>query len=518
MHNNYYFLRKLSSDLGDVLVGCVVSESFSQNKDELILRFETKPKSFFIKASLHSEFCCLSFPTDFNRARKNSVDLFGDLIGQRVQHIRHYQNERCFSIGFSNSFDLLFKMHGNRSNLVLFEQNQVKSVFRNHLTSDLDITLSTLDKEIDWSEEAFIKHIDNLKQHYFTFGKIIWNYLDSNGFAIKTPSNRYTEIQNVLSELDKPTYYLTALKNKLALSLVPVGNVLTVHNHAIAALNEFFTQHSVLGSLLQEKQTALSKLTTLKKNTESYLAKTQLKLKEIEADDHYKQWADLIMANLNQITPGMEKITLPDFYQNQKPVEIKLKRDLSAQKNAEVYYRKSKNHHIEVEKLKEAIERKQLEKIKLESHINQISEASDLKATRNLVSEIKLKQGLGNQKVTLPYHEIEFKGYKILIGKNSKSNDELTQKYTYKEDLWLHAKDVPGSHVVVKYQSGKNFPKEVIERAAQVAAFNSKRKTDTLCPVIYTPKKNVRKRKGDPPGTVIVEREKVIMVQPSNIV
>jgi len=100
------------------------------------------------------------------------------------------------------------------------------------------------------------------------------------------------------------------------------------------------------------------------------------------------------------------------------------------------------------------------------------------------------------------------------VGRNAEANDELTLKLAYKEDFWLHAKDVAGSHVIIKHQSGKNFPKDVIERAAQLAAYNSKRKTDSLCPVIVTPKKFVRKRKGDPAGAVVVEREQVILVEP----
>ena len=98
-----------------------------------------------------------------------------------------------------------------------------------------------------------------------------------------------------------------------------------------------------------------------------------------------------------------------------------------------------------------------------------------------------------------------------MVGKSAKNNDLLTQKYTYKEDLWLHAKDVAGSHVVVKYQAGKTFPETVIEKAAQLAGWYSKRKNDSLCPVLYTPKKFVRKPKGAEPGEVIVEREKVIL-------
>jgi predicted ribosome quality control (RQC) complex YloA/Tae2 family protein len=100
------------------------------------------------------------------------------------------------------------------------------------------------------------------------------------------------------------------------------------------------------------------------------------------------------------------------------------------------------------------------------------------------------------------------------LEKNATANDELTLKYGYKEDLWLHAKDVAGSHVLIKYQAGKKFPRDVIERAASLAAYNSKRKTETLCPVTCTLRKYVRKRKGDPAGMVVVEREEVILVEP----
>ncbi len=71
-----------------------------------------------------------------------------------------------------------------------------------------------------------------------------------------------------------------------------------------------------------------------------------------------------------------------------------------------------------------------------------------------------------------------------------------------------------GSHVLIKHQAGKKIPKDVIERAAQLAAYYSKRKNETLCPVAVTPKKFVRKRKGDPAGMVVVEKEDTILVEP----
>ncbi|MBA4144856.1 MAG: hypothetical protein C0523_03760, partial [Cytophaga sp.] len=203
-----------------------------------------------------------------------------------------------------------------------------------------------------------------------------------------------------------------------------------------------------------------------------------------------------------------------DFYHENKPLEIKLKRELSPQKNAEVFYRKSKNKQIETDKLKEAIAKKEKEVARLKKSIAEIEATEGLKEFRKKVGDAGIVTPREKETPPPPYHEFEFRGYKIWVGRNAEKNDELTLKYTFKEDLWLHTKDVPGSHVIIKHQAGKKFPKEVIERAAELAAYNSKRRTETLCAVIYTPKKFVRKRKGDPAGAMVVEKEEVILVEP----
>ena len=115
---------------------------------------------------------------------------------------------------------------------------------------------------------------------------------------------------------------------------------------------------------------------------------------------------------------------------------------------------------------------------------------------------------------SLPYNEVEIDGFKIRVGKNARANDRMTFGYGYKEDLWLHVKDAPGSHVLVKYRSDSGFPEHVIHKAAETAAWFSRRKSEGLVPVTVTPRKFVRKRKGDPPGAVVVEREKVILAEP----
>lgn len=514
MHNNYYFLRQLSTELEKRILGTVVSECFSQSKDELIIRFETKTQPFFIKASLQSEFCCLSFPEEFNRARKNSVDLFQELIGLRVSGITQADNERSFTLGFTENYKLLFKMHGNRANLVLFLDNKPTALFRNHLAADEEIVLENLNRIIDWSYEAFEANLNDLKKLYFTFGKAFWEFLNRNGFEEKSTVEKWQAIQDLTVYLKRPNYYVTEVDGKLLLSLFPDGTIRKQFKDPISASNEFFIQYTVFSSFFIEKNEILSHLKTKLHNSLNYLVKANQKKKNIEKDTHYKVWADVLMANLHEVKPGNEVTTLSNFYDDNKPVEIKLKKDLTAQKNAEVFYRKSKNQQIEIHKLTEAISSKQKEFSSIQGKLAELEKINDLKSLRNFIEASGLKRAAENKEKPLPYHEVEFNGFKIWIGKNAQHNDTLTLKHTFKEDLWLHAKDVPGSHVVIKHQSGKNFPKDVIERAAQLAAYNSKRKTESLCPVAYTQKKYVRKRKGDPAGAVVVEREQVILVEP----
>ncbi len=487
--------------------------SFSQNKEELLLEFNDGVKSFFIKASLTSEFCCLSFPDSFHRARKNSIDLFNDALMKKVKGIHQFKNERCFSIDLEENYTLLFKMHGNRSNIVLFKDSEAKKIFRNHLETDFQIKLSELDREIDWSKEEFLNQLPNLHQVYNILGKPVWEYLDQKDFQIAYVEQKWLLFQETIQQLNQPQYCIIEKENKVVFSLLPIGKIKEEFNDPIKAINEFFQQHTQSHAFYSEKSAALRPLRELEKNAISYVYKSKSKLQELLNDQHYQAWGDLIMANLHKIKTGEVKVIVEDFYNNQ-PIEIKLKRDLSPQKNAEVFYRKGKNQQIEIGKLKEAIARKEKELEKTKDLISEIESSTGLKQLRVTSTDPKKIVKKKSPEEILPFHEFEFKGYKIWVGRNAESNDKLTLKYSHKNDLWLHAKDVAGSHVLIKHQSGKNFPKDVIERAAELAAYNSKRKTDSLCPVSVTTKKFVRKRKGDPAGAVVVEREDVIMVEP----
>ena len=106
-------------------------------------------------------------------------------------------------------------------------------------------------------------------------------------------------------------------------------------------------------------------------------------------------------------------------------------------------------------------------------------------------------------------------GFQVLAGKSSENNDMLTTKYAKPDDLWFHCRGSSGSHVVLKVHSAHGEPsKAAIHQAASIAAYYSKMKNASSVPVAMTEKKFVRKPKGAPAGTVVLEREKVLFVEP----
>jgi predicted ribosome quality control (RQC) complex YloA/Tae2 family protein len=152
--------------------------------------------------------------------------------------------------------------------------------------------------------------------------------------------------------------------------------------------------------------------------------------------------------------------------------------------------------------------------LRYESDLQSIQETSDIKKLKKYKKLRESSSPDTGSVASSAYHHYLFQGYEVLAGKNNRTNDQLTFQSAHKNDLWLHVKDAPGSHVIIRHKSGQNFPAQVVEYGASIAALYSKRKHEKICPVSYTLRKYVRKGKGLKPGEVIVEREQVVLVSP----
>lgn len=521
MQNNYYFLKHLSCKLNEILSGFTLIECFSQNKDELVLHFSNQKnpaQHFYIKAFLSSSFSCLSFPNDYKRANSNTVDLFAVLIGIKIVEIVQHLNERAFTINFSNHFQLTFKMFGNKSNIILFKNGYSDSIFQSKYTADNRLKIRQLDRDINLTFQEFEANEYNIEKTIPTLGRQQADYIKSQYISNFPNSALNTDhfwdfALGVISNFSKPLFYISNINNVPTLSLIQLENTAQSFNDPILALNYFFLNYSKTEGIAKEKNRLINEVESRISKLKKSVIEITNRLNKFNEGASNEEIANILMANLHTIPERAEKIELFDFYRNRN-ISINLKPDLNPQKNAEGYYRKAKNERIEIDILEKKVIGIEANIENLNKNLVKINETGELKLLRKFTNNSELEPNKNRNEIEIPFKVIEMEGWQIWIGKNASNNDLLTQKYAKKDDLWLHARDVAGSHVIIRNRSGKVFPKNIIERAAELAAYYSKRKTDTICSVTVTPKKYVRKPKNTAAGKVIVDKEETLLVAP----
>lgn len=252
------------------------------------------------------------------------------------------------------------------------------------------------------------------------------------------------------------------------------------------------------------------------------------RVKKLEQDiekaadfERYKRYGDILQIHRNQIKKGMTDITVPDaFAPESSQVTIKLDPALSPQENIEEYFKRHRKGREGLETLQRRLEISRAELDELRSIRNQL-ELNFESAVNRYASDIAnlLPQAAARRETAprLPYrpHTLST-GATIYIGKDGADNDRTTFEFARPYELWFHAQQCPGSHVVLKFPN-KNFEpsKQEIAETAAIAAWHSKARNDSLVPVIYTERRYVRKPRKAEPGLVTVEREKSVMVQPT---
>ncbi|MFN8429348.1 MAG: NFACT RNA binding domain-containing protein [Spirosomataceae bacterium] len=510
MHNNYFFLKHLSIELDNLLVGAQLEVCFSQEKDELVLGFTKNQKENFLKATLRPDFSSVTVLEIFGRARRNSVNLWEEIYGLEVLKIEVFEHERAFYIQIQNDYKLVFKFFGNRPNLLVYKNENQIYLFNNALLTDKNLLLNDFGKKPDFSLDTFIQNNGNIRKTWFTLGKtateIIENQLNNQNLE-----ESWNKVNRIITKFESPEFHVGFLNEKPVLSLLDFPGKINTYDSAISAINDFYIFYQKEITFFSEKEKLRKQLEKEILKTKNYKENTENKLLALLDATSKEQIANILMANLHQINSGQESVTLDDFY-NQQKINIKLKKELSPQKNAEHFYRKSKNEKIEIETIESNI-RAAEKKIELfENKLITIERITSLKELKNF-QKVEIRTETTKEQES-PFRIFNFENWEIWVGKNAKNNDLLTQKHAQKEDYWLHARDTPGSHVVIKNPNKKAIPEFVAEYAASLAAFYSKRSNETVVPVIFTQKKYVRKGKGMPAGQVIVDKEKVLIVAP----
>ena len=265
------------------------------------------------------------------------------------------------------------------------------------------------------------------------------------------------------------------------------------------------------------------------KSVKAQLDKMYLKKKRLSEDllraensEDLRLFGELLTANLHLVSPGAKSVEVTNYYDGSL-VSIPLDVKLSPSKNAQRYFKK-------YGKAKTAIKEKQIQlaenddEIKyLESVLSFLENTEDVAEIESLRAELvetgyvrRRKQAGGFKEKKYkpaPYRYTLSNGMSVLVGRNNKENDYLTFKLAGNKDLWLHTKDIPGSHVIVQ-SAGAELDEASIWEAAAIAAYHSKARTSENVPVDYVPVKFVKKPSGAKPGMVIFTNNRTVYVNP----
>lgn len=246
-------------------------------------------------------------------------------------------------------------------------------------------------------------------------------------------------------------------------------------------------------------------------------------LSDTENMEKYKRYAELITANLYALKDGEKQAVVVDYYDEEMPeITISLDERLSPANNAQKYFKKYNKSKTAAEELTKQIKMAEKELDYLESVEEELKKAETEEDLSEIADELSeqgyLKRTADKRKkkkeVSRPLEFVTDEGFVILVGKNNKQNDLLTLKMAKNSDMWFHTKDIHGSHVILKYEYGKEFTENSIVAAAKYAAKYSKASESANVPVDYTLAKFVKKPSGAAPGMVIYTNNKTINVKP----
>ena len=287
-------------------------------------------------------------------------------------------------------------------------------------------------------------------------------------------------------------------------------------------LDKFYSQRNNQAVLRQKSQAMRKTVSNLCQRLTKKLAIQEKELTATYDRERLRQFGDIVTANLHRITKGQTVLSAEDFYdEDMKLVDIPLSPILSPQQNAAKFYKdyaRMKNAEKELTK-QMALARDELQ------YLRSVLDEMDRAATEQELEEIRqelqaegyVKADSGKKRMKqgkLPPMRFESTdGWPIYVGRNNRQNDELTFRLARKDDIWLHASKIHGSHVIISC-GGETPPDDTVTQAAQLAAYYSEGGKGQNVAVDVTPVKQVKKIPNGKPGMVIYHSYRTVIANP----
>ena len=558
--------QAITHELKNDLIGGKIDKIHQPDKNTILLGIYSNSIHYALNICIDAHNCRINLTTNSKEnplvAPNFCMLLRKHLIGGKISTIEMYGLERLVKINIEtiNEFNeieiksLIIELMGKHSNIILINDKNIiidslrhiwatDTIYRDILPSRT-YSFPTSEK-LDYTKISDIYSIfqDNLNLSVEEFSKLFANTF--NGFSLSfiksalekcniTTINKENllklqkYINNILT-FPNNLYFTEVYKNnKLSDFTLSLGNNITVEKFYLNKfIDNFYFSRETEETLNNCKNNALKLTNDSQKKLLNRLNSINTKLKDCEERDKYRLYGELITSNLYKLTnTHTDYIELENYYDNNNLIKIPLDRKYSPNINAKHYFKK-------YNKLKNALQIVSVQKAETENELNYIDSiifeielASSTKEIQEILDEIsenlikkKVSQKKKNTKNTKKkkqekqYSPLHFNidNFDVYVGKNNKENDWLTFTFANKNDIWLHTKDIQGSHVILK-NSGQNVSDDTLVKCAKLAVEHSKAKLSSNVPVDYCKVQYVKKPNGAKPGMVIFTNNKTISV------
>ena len=562
------YLYSLVEDLKKSIINSKIDKINQPEKDEIILTLRKDRQNIRLLISSSPKYPRIHITEDSKpnplQAPMFTMVLRKYLIGGKILGIEQIDGDRLIKIcieasdelGFNSIYYLIVEIMGRHSNLSLVRErdNKIMECIK-HVGSDVN-SFRTLYPGVTYTYPPVSPKLNPFNFQLKDFTEFISNNLELNDLIF---NKIFTGVSNILSKnlskdlltsssedeitttilYDYFSKFINELSDNLQYSIYAKNGdflefyCVKLNNFAECESINFTDPNALLDKFYKEKDKQerlknrsvnIQKL--LHTNIERCLKKGEKlasTLENCKTKEFYKIKGDLLTSFIYSINPGDSEITLQNFYsENYEDIKIDLDPNKSPSENVQSYYKKYNKLKKSEEAAKEQLEKNSEELLYLNSVLINIQNADNYEEIEDIKNELitteyirKRKQNKNSKKSkpSKPLHFISSDGIDIYVGKNNIQNDYLSLKLASKNHLWLHTKNIPGSHVII---CATDIPDSTLEEAAALAAYYSKAQNSTKVPVDYTLVKNLKKPSGAKPGMVIYHTNYTLLTDPKS--
>ena len=560
--------RALTDEFNNNYIGARVDKIYQTEKDEIMINMRSKDGSFKVLVSASSNNPRF-YVSKISKENPSEAPLFSmilrkNLSGSKLVKVEQFGFDRAAQFVFSgyNEFHeealyyLVVEIMGKYSNIVLCNENH-KVIDAIKRVSTVMSSKREIEPGLIYERPPVFDRVSPISVDEEDLKNMMTNNanLELRDFLMRSFLGLSTEIankilfdaaiddKNLLKNLDEndankfissfiKTFEEVKEKNysfniyklserKSAYNAINLNQYASLEKENFSSISElldkYYYEKDQKDRIAQRSQNMRHTISANLKRAKNKLQKQKEEMLESANREAYKVYADLISSNIHKISKGLKEIKLENFYDNMNEISVPLDQKLSAVQNAQKYYKryqKMKQREIVLEK---QIENTEDEINYLELVSDAIDRTDDVKNLDEIYFEliknnyIKKDKKIKNKPKKIAIHSIDYDDTsKVYYGKNNLQNEYITFKVADKNDVWMHVKGFPGSHVVIK--SGGYPSDELLVFAAKIAAKNSKAKDSNKVDVDFTTRKNVKKHPSGKTGLVNYVNFKTITV------